>query len=96
MADFDIIGACKICEFPTADNVDMRLCAIGAGNGTSSSKAVTKKGEEALDKSGIKSGDSPAGRDEAVKKLVAARTEARDKKFTEYRRETNTFEAIGR
>ena len=32
--DFDIIGACKICEFPTAENVDMRLCAIGAGNGT--------------------------------------------------------------
>ena len=29
-----------------------------------------------------------------MKKLVAARTEARDKKFTEYRAETNTFEAL--
>jgi formate dehydrogenase (coenzyme F420) beta subunit len=94
MADFDIIGACKICEFPAVDNVDMKLCVIGAGNGAVFIEAVTEKGEEALDKSGIKSGDSPAGRDEAVKKLVAARTQERDKKFTEYRAETNSFEAL--
>src|SRR5512137_2078562 len=49
--DFDIIGACKICEFPTAENVDMRLCAIGAGNDTVFIEAVTKRGEEALEKS---------------------------------------------
>jgi formate dehydrogenase (coenzyme F420) beta subunit len=94
MADFDIIGACKICEFPAADKVDMKLCAIGSGSGAVFIEAVTKKGEEALDKSGLKTGDTPAGRDEAVKKLVATRTEARDKKFTEYRAETNTFEAL--
>src|SRR5512143_3831338 len=72
MPDFDIIGACKICEFPTADNVDMRLCAIGAGSGSVFIEAVTQKGEEALRKSGLKLGEAPAGRDEAVKKLVAA------------------------
>ncbi len=93
-SDFDIIGACKICEFPTADNVDMRLCAIGAGSGVYI-EAVTAKGEEALEKSGLKSGEAPSGRDEAVKKLVAARAEARDKKFAEFRAETGNFEALG-
>jgi formate dehydrogenase subunit beta len=92
--DFDLIGACKICEFPAAENVDMRLCAIGSGSGAVFIEAVTPKGEEALEKSGLKAGETPAGRDEAVKKLVAGRIEARDKKFAEFRAETNTFEAL--
>jgi formate dehydrogenase (coenzyme F420) beta subunit len=94
MGDFDIIGACKICEFPAADNVDMRLCAIGAGNGDVFIEAVTEKGEQALEKSGLKPGGAPGGRDEAVKKLVAARTEARDKKLAEFRAAANSFEAL--
>jgi formate dehydrogenase subunit beta len=94
MPDFDIIGACKICEFPTADNVDMRLCALGAGNGAVFIEAVTEKGEQALEKSGLKPGEAPAGRDEAVKKLAAVRTEARDKKFAEFRAEVNSFEVL--
>jgi formate dehydrogenase (coenzyme F420) beta subunit len=94
MPDFDIIGACKICEFPTADNADMRLCTIGAGNGAVFIEALTEKGEQALEKSGVKSGEAPAGRDEAVKKLVAVRTEARDKKFAEFRADANSFEAL--
>jgi formate dehydrogenase (coenzyme F420) beta subunit len=94
MGDFDIIGACKICEFPRADNVDLRLAAIGAENGSVFIEAVTEKGEQALEKSGLKSGGAPAGRDEAVKKLVGARAEARDKKFAEFRAEINGFEAL--
>lgn len=93
--DFDVAGACKICEFPAADNVDLRLCAIGSGGGTVHIEAVTAKGQAALDKSGLKVGDNPAGRDEAVKKLVATRSAAKDKKFAEYRAETNTFQALG-
>lgn len=92
--DFDVAGACKICEFPTADNVDLRLCAIGSGSGAVYIEAVTEKGQAALEKSGAKIGDSPAGRDDAVKKLVATRTEARDKKFTEFRAETNNFQSL--
>jgi len=92
--DFDVAGACKICEFPAAENCDMRLCAIGSGSGAVYIEAVTQKGEEALGKSGLKAGESPAGRDEAVKKLVAVRTEARDKKFSEFRAETNSIQAL--
>ncbi|MCU0571398.1 MAG: 4Fe-4S binding protein [Syntrophobacteraceae bacterium] len=93
-ADFDIVGACRICEFPTADNVDMRLCVLGAGSGNVFIEAVTGKGEEALDKSGLKAGEAPAGRDDAVKKLVAARTEARDREFAVYRDHNDSFEAL--
>lgn len=93
--DFDVAGACKICEFPAADNVDLRLCAIGSGGGAVHIEAVTAKGQAALDKSGLKIGDNPAGRDEAVKKVVATRSAAKDKKFAEYRAETNTFQALG-
>ena len=92
--DFDVAGACKICEFPAAANVDLRLCAIGSGGGTVHIEAVTEKGQAALEKSGLKIGDNPAGRDDAVKKLVAARTEAKDKKFAEYRAETHDFAAL--
>ena len=93
-ADFDICGACQICEFPTADNVDMRLCAIGTEDGTVCIEAVTPKGEQALEKSGLKPGAAPAGREGAVKNLVAARTEARDKKFAEFRSDASSFEAL--
>jgi len=92
--DFDIIGACQICEFPTADNVDMKLGVISGENGVVFVEAVTEKGEQALEKSGLKAGAAPAGRDEAVKKLVAARTEARDKKLAEFREQINNFEAL--
>jgi formate dehydrogenase (coenzyme F420) beta subunit len=92
--DFDIISACQICEFPTADNVDMRLCAIGAENDSIGIEAVTPKGEQALEKAGLKPGAAPAGRDGAVKTLVAARTEARDKKFAEFRADTSSYEAL--
>ncbi len=57
--DFDVAGACKICEFPAADNVDLRLCAIGSGSGTVHIEAVTEKGQAALEKSGLKIGDNP-------------------------------------
>lgn len=94
MTDFDIIGACKICEFPTAANVDLRLCTIGSENGSVFIEAVTEKGHEALAKSGLNPSEPPAGRDEAVKKLVSARTEARDKKFAEFRADAGNFEKL--
>jgi formate dehydrogenase subunit beta len=91
---FDIVGACQICEFPAADHADLRLAALGAGNGAVFIEAVTAKGEEALEKSGLKPGEAPAGRDGAVKNLAAARTAARDKKFAEFRADANSFEAL--
>lgn len=91
---FDVAGACKICEYPEAPNVDIRLCTIGSGSGTVYLEAVTEKGEEALTKAGAKFADGPGGRAEAVKKLAAARAEARDAVFASYREETGDFNAL--
>ncbi len=93
-ADFDVASACKICEYPAANNVDIRLAVIGAGSGTLFLEAVTEKGEEALAKAGGKFVDAPAGRDEAVKKVAAARTAARNEAFAAYRENTGTFDAL--
>lgn len=93
-ADFDVAGACKICEYPTPDNVDIRLAVIGAGSGALYIEAVTEKGEEALAKSGGKFVDAPGGRAEAVKKVASKRLEARDKAFAAYRENTGTFDAL--
>lgn len=91
---FDVAGACKICEYPSSPNVDIRLGVIGAGSGTIFIEAVTEKGEEALTKAGAKFGDTPGGREDAVKKLETSRTEARDTLFDAYREETSNFDAL--
>jgi len=91
---FDVAGACKICEYPEAPNVDIRLCTIGSGNGTLYLEAVTEKGEEALTKAGAKFVDGPGGRADAVKKIAAARTEARDALFAAYRDATGHFNPL--
>jgi formate dehydrogenase subunit beta len=90
----DVAGACKICEFPTTDNVDIRLCIFGAGQGTLLIEAVTEKGEEALQTAGRKFGENPSGRAEAVKKITDARVAAKNAAFAEYRNSTNTFDAL--
>lgn len=90
----DVPNACKICEYPAADNVDIRLCTIGADSGILYVEAVTEKGEAALSKAGAKFGSAPAGRDAAVKKIAKTRAEARDALFTAYREDTNTFDAL--
>lgn len=90
----DVAGACKICEFPTTDNVDIRLCIFGSGQGTLYIEAVTEKGEEALQTAGMKFGDTPSGRAEAVKKITDGRVVAKEAAFAAYRASTNTIDAL--
>jgi formate dehydrogenase subunit beta len=90
----DIVGACKICEFPEAGNVDIRLCLFGAGQGALYVEAVSAKGEQAMQDAGCKFGDAPAGRAEAVKKITDTRAAARDVAFAAYREQTATIGAL--
>lgn len=91
---FDICGACKICEFPVADNVDLRLCIIGTGSDAVYIESLTPKGDKALETMELKTGETPGSRDGAVAQLVKQRTEARDAEFNEYREATPNFDEL--
>jgi formate dehydrogenase subunit beta len=90
----DICGACKICEFPVADNVDLRLCIIGSGSDVLYIESLTPKGDKALETAGLNTGDAPGSRDAAVKQLVKQRKEARDTEFAAYRESTHSFDEL--
>ncbi len=92
--EVDISGACKICEFPVADNVDLRLCVIGAGTDSLYIESLTPKGDNALEAAGFSTGDTPSSRDAGVKQLVSARKTARDEEFAGYRESTHSFDEL--
>ena len=91
---FDIADACKICEHPVADNVDLRLCMVGAEPDTVYVEWVTEKGQAVREKIGQRASGAPGKRTEAVDKLTKERIDARDQRFSEFRESTNSFEML--
>ena len=83
--DFDLSPACKACEYPVAENADLQIGILGVDiNQHILLKANTPKGEALIDNlSGISKGEEPAGRKDAVEKLVAGRVAYRDQMFQE-------------
>jgi formate dehydrogenase subunit beta len=92
--DIDIAKACKICEFPVADNVDLRLCIIGTGSEVLYIESLTPKGDHALEMVNLKTEDAPGKRDAALKQLINTRKAARDTQFEEYRESTSGFDGL--
>lgn len=90
----DVSGACKICEFPVPDNVDLRLCVIGTGSDALYIESLTPKGDKALEAADLSIGEVPAGREVAVQQLVKKRKDACDAALTEYRESTHTIDAL--
>jgi formate dehydrogenase subunit beta len=90
----DITQACKICEHPVADNVDIRLCAVGLGPDDIYVEWVTEKGQAMFEKMGLQAVSAPGKRTEAVDKLTKARTDARQQLFKDFRESTNSFETL--
>ena len=86
---FDITEACKICEHPVADNVDLRLCTVGSEPDAVYVEWVTEKGQAVREKMGQRASGAPSKRTEAVSALTKARTDARDQRFSEFRESTN-------
>ena len=70
----DLAPACKICEHPVADNVDIRLCVIGSGPGDVYIEWTSEKGEAVRGKLGMEKG---------VQELEKERTGKRDQKLSE-------------
>ena len=80
----ELASACKICEYPVSENVDIRLCVIGPGPQDVYVEWVTDTGKAVRDKLGMETVEAPAGREEKVKELIKERTEKRDATLAEY------------
>ncbi len=85
--------ACQICEqpVPTGEHVALTIGLLGAEPG----KLYLKAREDVAQALGL-SGDgrAPEGRAQAVDRLVAARTAARDQAFAAYRARVNSMDGL--
>jgi formate dehydrogenase subunit beta len=80
--DFDITEACKSCEYPVAESVDLRLCVFGEDPRQNIHlEVLTDKGRQAVEGLGLSRGEEPQGRKAAVEALVQRRLEHRDQVF---------------
>ncbi len=76
-------AACQMCEqpLPDGDHVDLTIGLVGVEPG----KVYLKARDTLAAPLGVAANGAPAGRAEAVEKLVAARVEARDAAFAAFR-----------
>ncbi len=76
-------AACQICEqpLPDGDHMDLTIGLVGVEPG----KVYLKARDTLAEALGVAASGAPAGRVEAVEKLIAARMEARDAAFAAFR-----------
>ena len=77
--------ACQICEFPVPKGADIALGLIGVEQGI----LITLESELAA-KLGLAQGEAP-DREQAIARVVAARSAARDQTFAEFRQRTKSI-----
>lgn len=92
----DVTNACKVCEHPVADNVDLRLCVFGADPSREIwVEWVTDKGQRAREALQMEASDAgPEGREAVVEQLVERRIEQRDRMFDEFRARTEDMDGL--
>jgi formate dehydrogenase subunit beta len=80
----EIAKACRACEQPTAECADLSIGLYGMDIGSELLiEARTEKGAAFFDRLEIPAGGAPAGREDTLQGLIAARTEFRDRMFAE-------------
>jgi formate dehydrogenase subunit beta len=92
--DVDVAKACTICEFPSADNVDLRLCLFGTGAGEVCVEGVTEKGIRTLEILELPTSELPSRRAAVLESLVKKRSEKRDQVLATYRETVNSIPAL--
>lgn len=93
--DIELNSACKSCETPVADNVDLRLVAIGADPSRAVVlEAVTPEGEAALDGLGAEEGEDLSEREQAIAKLIELRRAHREKARAELQEQVSSIEGL--
>jgi len=93
---FQIAEACRACELPTAGGADLSIGLFGMDieAGDILIEAQTETGESVFDRLEIETGQAPPERKEAVERLVAERTEFRDRMFAETTEATDSIEKL--
>jgi len=81
---FDITEACKNCEYPVAENVDLRLCVFGEDPRENIHlEVLTDKGREVVGSLDLSPGEEPHERQAVVEALVQRRLQHRDRAFAQ-------------
>jgi formate dehydrogenase subunit beta len=94
-AGIDLATACRACESPVAESVDLRLTLIGAEPGDELTfEAVSEAGAAALKALDLAPAAKPSGRDQAIEVLVANRHAFRVTLRAEYREKVSSVDGL--
>lgn len=88
--------ACAVCTSPVAEAVDLQLCTLGTPGEGLVVEARTDAGHRALAALGAIPCEAPAGRDGALRDLLARRTAERTARFAAFTERTATLEGLAR
>jgi len=93
--DIDISPACKACEHPVSENVDLQIGMLGVDTKDHLLlKAMTGSGEALLEKLGLPDAEEPETRKKAIETLVLERIAYRDKMFDETSEATSDLKKL--
>lgn len=92
---FDLAEACRICEKPVPENVDIHVELFGIKPGESAViRAASEAGAKLLDGLDLENASSPAERVDYVAALVEQRTRVRDEVFERMGQTVNSLEKL--
>jgi formate dehydrogenase subunit beta len=91
-ADLAFRAACQMCEqpLPEGEHVALTIGLLGLEAG----KLYLKARDELAEALDLPTGSAPTGRQDAVRKLVTTRTEARDAAYAQVRGRVNSMEGL--
>jgi formate dehydrogenase subunit beta len=91
----DILEPCQACVKPVAENVDLRIQVIGYRvEEQVGIRSLSRAGEELLVKLGLPAAEEPAGRPEALARLLEARRAKKDALRAEYREKVRGLDGL--
>ncbi len=92
----DITKACKACEYPVVDNVDLRLCVIGSDPAEKIwLEAISDKGEQLLSALEMEHTEqAPEGREQAVTQLIEQRLAFKKELFEEIQERAKDMDGL--
>lgn len=92
---FNLAPACAICEHPVAEAADLRIGLAGVDlTAHLLLQANTARGEGLLTRLGYADVPNPPEHEQALQKLIASRTAARDEQFTQTRAATADIDQL--